>query len=508
MNRWKNYKKNITPILIIALYFGLNHAVRAQFLDSLKVKVGTSVTIAKEDYQPLWLVSNRWGTITDQKFDASTYLTLSNHHTFGGKGPIRQYYGRYTDQPTSNIIYGVSINNHNHFKKTFLSEAYAKVKWHALRLDIGRYKEVVGEVDYQLSSGSLGISGNALPIPKVSLAIPSYTDVPFIAPGWIQVKGQFSNGWMDSDSLVSKAYLHQRSFYVRLGKKPLVNARKFTTINLYGGLNQFVVWGGESSKGNKLPGEWIDIFTKAAVPGNNLGFFDYGATLTTRDFNLTAYTQVPFESKTNMNPFRIKNRLVGVSWTNHQTDAILSALTFEAINTTWQDNTSPTGRADYNFYNNERYTNGWTYQGNIIGTPLFFDYQRATHYFGESYNSQAVYNIANNRINGFHIGVKGYFPTEWFSLSYRTLFTYTINNGNYNDSHWVAGDKKQSYFMQELNYKLNGLKVSGTLAFDVGKITSNVGGMLAIEYDLNYKPDLKELGPVRFRRKINPFKRR
>ena len=200
--------------------------------------------------------------------------------------------------------------------------------------------------------------------------------------------------------------------------------------------------------------------------------------------------------------------MVGLVVSDTHRGSYFPTITLEAINSTWQDPdpSNPSRAADYNFYNNTLYADGWSYGGRILGTPLFFDKQRATHYFGENFNTNPNYdwNIVNNRINGVHVGVKGQIPHQ--TLRYRTLATFTINHGNYYVSH-VFKDRSrfQAYFMQELTYRYHALTVTGSLGADIGGLTKNIGALLGVEYNLLYRG---KRAPTRYRGRKNSLRRR
>ncbi len=480
--------------------------LRAQFLDSATFRVGTTVSAASQDYQPLWLVAQRWGAISDQQVDASSYLSFHNVHRFAPPASFQDYVRRRQKKAPSSISYGVSLYNNKLLQQTTLQEGYVKLKLRSWQFAAGRYREVVGEVPEHISSGSMGISGNALPIPRVSLGLSEYTDLPLIAPGWAQVKGQVSAGWLERNAYVNNARFHQRSLYGQVGKRAIINRRSRTALSLFGGVNHFVIWGGEHPERGQMEDAWQNL-AKVIVPGNNLGFFDYGFTLLTQGIKIRGYTQVPFEGKGSMAPFRIKDRMVGVVISDTRKGSYFPTITLEAINSTWQDPDpdNTTRRADYNFYNNTLYADGWSYGGRILGTPLFFDRQRATHYFGENFNTNPNYdwNIANNRINGVHVGIKGQIPRE--GLHYRTLATVTINHGNYYLPNLFRDRSRyQAYFMQEFIYRYNAYTFTGTLGGDVGGLTKNIGTLLGIEYDLFYHLNQGRTGPAGYRRRYRP----
>jgi len=182
------------------LFFLIASNSYCQFLDSLQVNAGSIGTIAKNGYQPLWLIANRWGAITDQQYDASTYAGFSNTNWIGKKNDIY-------------IKYGLNVINNNHFQDVIFQEGYIKAGYKKLEIRYGRFKDIPGEVDKDLSSGSLGVSGNALPIPKLSIALTDYIDVPF-TNGWVQIKGQLSHGWLGNDRYLN-SYYHEKTLPAR-----------------------------------------------------------------------------------------------------------------------------------------------------------------------------------------------------------------------------------------------------------------------------------------------------
>jgi len=480
----------IAVLLFIATFIAVASPAQVRtppFLDSARFNVGTTVTVASQDYQPLWLVSQRWGGISDQQFDASTHVAFHNKHMLSKPRTLRNYIRKTKRKPASSISYGLVLRNNQLLQQTFIQEGYAKVQVGNWRLAAGRYREVVGEVNPELSSGSWGISGNAVPIPQVSVGLSEYTDVPFFNPGRVQVKGQVSVGWLGSDSLVSNAMYQQRSAYLKIGQDSRLRSRRAISYSLYGGLNHFAIWGGERSDGGELPGDWPDLL-RPIVPGNNLGFFDYGATLHIQELKIRAYTQSPFESRNSLNPFRIKNRIVGFEVEDNRRGSLFPTITLELINTTWRDpDLESSTSVDYNFYNDERYPNGWSYQGRILGTPLFFNQERAIHYLGEDYDTDPDHNwnITNNRLNGIHLGVKGTLPNEAFS--YRTLATLTINYGSY----YGSSGETQLYSVQEFGYQSGTWRMFGAVAVDFGELTTNIGASVGVEYEFLYRSKKK-----------------
>lgn len=457
-------------------------AQNGSFADSLQVQAGTTGTVASQEYLPLWLTAKHFGTISDRKSDLSTHLRLRNTHRFGQE---EDFYLRY----------GINLYNNNHFRDVFFEEAFARLGYRKWEIRGGRYEEMLGEQDHSLSSGAWGISGNALPIPKIGIALTEYADVPF-TNGWLQVKGQFSHGWMGKDQFIKNAYLHEKTLYLRIGKERL---------RVYGGVQHFAVWGGNRSDLPKIKNSFSDYLNIVIGkegddgtvnsdefapnrPGDHRGVLEGGITWENDAMLLQLYNQSMFETGQNIS---IKNtdRLLGLSYRNKNEDGALRGLTLEFINTKKMNNWDPLNVRE-SYYNNGTYLTGWEYQGRIIGTPLFINRQRGQHYFSDvkpfdwNQHRDSIagrgWNVISNRVTGLHLGGR---YTIGSALQGKTLITYTKNFGNYNDANFTRG-LTQWYTLQEVQWRtpLNGFSVTGGLAVDWGNLGSNTGFMLGAQW--------------------------
>lgn len=480
-----NYLKTFCLVLFLCV---LSFFSKAQYFDSLTVTVGTVGTTATEAYQPLWLVSNKFATITDQKTDVSTHVRLANRHFFGLGGSD-------TTKPFS-IAYGLDLYNNNHFQKLFFEEGFVKAGYKYWQLRAGRFEETTGEPDPELSSGSLGISGNALPIPKVGFVLTDYTDVP-LTKGWVQFKGQFSHGWFGNDRYMKDAFLHEKILYLRFGKKKL----KF-----YGGIQHFAEWGGRRG-GLQLERSWKGFFDVVTVkevddgsvgsavmpnrPGDQRGLLEAGFFWENDNLRLHGYNQTPFDSGLDID-FRNVDKLLGFSVAIKKKKTFIRKVLGEILYT--KDMLSfvpPSGRQSY--YNNGFYKTGWEYQGFIIGTPLFTNRTRASHYFSsiQPYNWDAAdntiegnNNIINNRVVGAHVGLL-YEITP--SLKGKTLVTFTKNYGTHAPGVF-SPHKDQWYTLQQFSYQIpKAFQFSVVMAFDRGDLSKNTGVSFSIEKEFHFR---------------------
>jgi hypothetical protein len=468
----------------------LQISVKAQFLDSLQIQAGTNVTVASKDYLPLWLVSNRFGVVRDRKFDFSTHFRATNSNRFGA--PVSIYdendRGIYVD-------YGIDVYNNDHLKKNLFKEAFAKARYKHLTFSAGRFTQIIGEVDPDLSSGSLGVSGNALPITKLNLSL-TYTDVPF-TNGWIQFKGTFSHGWMGEDQFMKHAYLHEKNIYFRLGKHKL---------KLYGGVQHYAVWGGyrpDFFKTDRSLKGWLNVVSGIEIndgsvtdgslpnrPGDQRGVIEVGAEWENDDFKFQVNNQTPFDSGQGID-IRNIDRLLSLNITNKKEGGIFKKLTLEFIHTT-QSNDFYNLKYRESYYNNGIYRTGWEYNDMIVGTPLFTNRWRASKYFDSikpfDWNApqqtiSSLDNIINNRILGGHVGAI-FALSE--SISSKTLITYTKNLGDNRLNGVFTPFKKQWYTMQEISWHMPNTQLSftGTIAYDFGDLSTNLGSMFGLQWQL------------------------
>lgn len=479
--------RNYLLIVFTSTFGGWMVPTKAQtWADSLYMRIGTTVSIAAKGFQPLWIESNRFGVLSEEGKDLAAYMGAWNAHVFPiAKRDIR-------------LEYGLNLVNNQHFGRTTLQQGYVKARYGVLELRGGRYEEILGEVDPLLSSGSLGLGSNALPIPKIGLAFPDYVTVPY-TNGWLQVKGLISHGWMGREQFMKRAWLHEKAFYAKLGNG---------AFKIYGGVQHVAIWGGE--RGNfkldrSLSGFFDVLFVKEAndgsVPndilpnraGDHRGLVEFGGDLETESAVFHMYFQVPFESGMGLD-LRNTDRVGGLNL-KLKKSRWLDRLMFEFIHTKQMESFQ---RAELqSYYNNGVYATGWEYHYRSIGTPLFLNMHRGSNFLpvnavdwaNGSAGNLRNQNFINNRIIGGHFGMlHRYTP----NLVARTLFTFTRNFGTHNNFITDA-PKNQLYMLHEVKTaipRIPGLQLSMGIGYDTGGFYDNVGGLLGISYQLGNRSSL------------------
>jgi hypothetical protein len=488
------FKNNHARLAMLGI--GLAYATfsRAQFLDSLQATTGIKYRFSSKSYLPFWLVSNQHGTVADRKNDLSPFFHVSNKHVIA-EHEYQDERGLY-DYHDLSVSYGVSIYNTNHFKSTILEQGYVKLEYCNWSLRAGRFEETTGDIDPVLSSGSLGISGNALPIPKIGIAVTDYTNLPF-TNGWVQFKGTFAHGWLGNNRYIKKSYYHEKTLFMRIGRGDL----KF-----YAGIEHFAEWGGD--RGNRHYDRSAQAFRdvifikgsdnsnsgarEVVYGGDHRGVLDGGIYWENDNTQIHGYVQKPFEGKRDIS-LKNKNMLAGVIVSLKNKSQGLQKILAEIISTTSINYDVPAMKRE-SFYNNSVYKTGWQYEDNIIGTPLFTDRIRGNKYFPEiqpfDWNAADTAipgnaNIVNNRVFAFHIGAS-YSVSE--EIGGKTLLTYTRNYGDLNYSPQFTPGKTHFYGLQEIYYEIPhlNLRITAGLGIDWAQMTKGalIGGLLGIEWNI------------------------
>jgi hypothetical protein len=485
--------------ILLFLFTVLPPWLMAQEKNELELGVGVIFTLSNANYQPFWVHSNTFGTIAvDNRSDLAGHIRFKNSHSILNLKNINQSTEEIEKEPVF-VEYGLDIFTNHHFSHFFAKEAYIKIGYKNWGIRMGRNAEIIGELNPELSSGSLAVSGNALPLPKLSLSVNQFTDVPWTR-SWLKFKGQYSHGWLGDSHIVKNAYLHEKVLYFQGGREKL---------KIHVGLSHFAQWGGVHPRGpipsrfkdylrviTGSPGDPEDpVYHQGPVDianavGNHLIVSDIGVKIPINRNTLKIYTQTMFskgrgdslnsntrDELIGLNLFG-KDRLLGVDW-EREPGGLIQKVLIEGIYT--KDQGGPAiffGR--YNYYNNATYTTGWANHGRIIGTPLFINREQAIIYNLDKERVQKDWNIVSNRIIGIHTGISGNLGK---TLSHRFLFTHVRHFGNYYNDTLFGSGKGQFYILKELSYEWKEwVKITSSIGVDFGGMSNLIGGKLGVEW--------------------------
>ncbi|MBF9253267.1 hypothetical protein I2I11_08185 [Pontibacter sp. 172403-2] len=450
--------------------------------------------VASADRVTFWLRSNRHGSVPSP--GASLSLIGRAHRD-------------YDSTRTHLVDWGAGFGGRANAGKEsdlLLIEAYGKVRAGIFELKAGRTKDIMGLVDTTLSSGAFAISGNALGIPKVQLAIPEFYPLPFWG-GLFAFKGNLAHGWLGevpiglTRSRIKEAttYFHQKSLYGRFGKPDW-------KLKLYAGFSHQVFWGNEDEiypegafklspwkeyqyvvMGRRYGGGGVEV----SKIGNQLGSIDLGLTYDFSKVKLFAYRQNFYDVGALYYLANILDGLNGLSLENKQhTDKKVQwqKLVFEVLYTKNQAGESwsrivPSGDEDY--YNNYMYSQGWSYRGLGLGSP-FISPRASTR---EGLASAPGDFFINNRLLAFHLAMQGRVQA-WTCTA---KVSYSRNYGTYGTSvvgHSLGGTRfppqygifeevgQLSTYIEGNKALPHGLHVGFMAAVDRGGLLDNTGGLI------------------------------
>lgn len=401
--------------------------------------------------QPFWLQSNRWG-INDGKIRNRLLI-------------------RYENQK-NNLIKSnaeiVQVNNRLYFIEGNISVSLQKYL-----ISFGMSKKALGEIDHDLSSGSLILSPNASPLPKFS--IESNQPISFeFEPLRFEFNGGISHGLLEKGIYRSRPFIHEKWGYVKIKKNNL---------SFHLGLIHEAIWGGETKEFGTMPSSISDFMKVFFVQGgkenstvnerknalgNHLGIWDLGFSKEDKNYIFKTYLQHPFEDQSGARwLLNWQDGLYGIKIEDKSKRFYINKINIEYVYTMNQSGSTEVSDSTYgwdDYYNHYIYLSGWTNKGRAIGTPF------AT--LGAN-QARPFVHIENNRIKAVHLGFSGIINSKF---SFRHLSSYSKNYGTFFDRNRL-NDLKINY-----KYSSSIIQYSGLLELQINNFTDNDKILLSLSY--------------------------
>ena len=288
--------------------------------------------------------------------------------------------------------------------KIYIGESFLQSKlFNNTYLKAGKYyKDFSSYLNETLSSGSLLISNNAEPMPKISL-LSSYK---FKQNRNLDLNFGISHGWFASSEIYKTApMLHEKFIYLNYFK----DQNQFSI-----GFVHEAMWGGSTEDYGDFPNSFKDflkVFISADGPllegephanalGNHLGIWDFYYKKTINNKELKFYYQHFFEDTSGLRFDNKSDGLWGIEISNFIKN---TNILFEYLNTMNQDRDPPYVNEYY--YNHYQYQEGWSYKGYTIGNPF-------------------INHLDNNPSKVFHVGIS---TNELNQYSYKLLLSRKID---------------------------------------------------------------------------------
>jgi hypothetical protein len=448
------------------------------------LSVGQEFYSATGDQLPLWLHANKFGTVPT---DAPVSVT-------SGSYGVRIGLGEYTTVDSTLDIGFAMSDSEPQFQ---LRQADIGINWRALELRGGKFPYTRGVLPIEnLSVGSLGTSGNAEPLPSVSLSLPESVTVPF-TNNLIGIRGGLAHGWFTGERWIQDTLLLSRWAYLNLGNED-------SPVQFYGGLVVETMWGGNSKYTSNQPataslenfarvvlfhegGDDAPTSDQLNVIGNHLGIWEIGASINLGWSTLSGYHHHIFEDRSGI---RGENRFDGL-WglgleLNTTPPWLPDRWLFEYLDTIDQSGpyhdvmvggrkTNIGGRDSY--YHHGQYSNGWTHLGRIIGTPLFV-------LIGEDESVR----IASNRVKAYNWAFSGVINNGW---EYRVRSVYVGHFPAYAAASVVPSNADDTYAQWHQYFRLSysdllvtqPVVISVEVGADFGRVyEDSIGLGLSIEW--------------------------
>lgn len=471
----------LTPndVSLIILFLFIHQLVWAQtYIDSISV---SNVSIYSGDFTPYFLQSNTNG-IVDRSGNNSIISLVAAKHSTESHG-FKYGYGL-------NLIGRISNNNALYF-----NELYSSVSYSSITFTIGRFVDVQGLSELFLgehSVGSLMVSKNANPFPKLKIETNRWIDVPYTGD-LLRWKFTYAHGVLDDNRYVKNTFVHQKTFYLNM------NLSKFQG---YAGFIHNVQWGGSHPELGQLPHSFLDYLTvvtgfiknpntvavdgeSSNVIGNSIAAYDVGFTWTFKPVYWSLYRIFYHEDTVSLRLRNVWDGVWGGSLNFRNPFFSIRTVGFEYVNMTRlgkrNDLNPPEPNGTDNPYNHWLYESGWTYHGRTLGIPLFLtENESETPLF-----SQQEFPIVNNIVVAHHVFMNGSFR----ALNYTLRFIKSYNYGTYKDMILLGMpytlnriEKIQNYTLIDLHTSILKTKsfkyeTGVRLAMDFGKLYNDRFGI-------------------------------
>lgn len=440
---------------------------------------------------PFWMHSNRHGALDRHSGNAALNLTGRWDYEFASG---------LTASAGGNVLFRGAEES-----GVWLQEGYIQAGYGNFVLWAGRKREDLGLVYRELSSGTVDLSHNARPVPKITFATEGFQSVPGTG-NVLWFDASLSHGWLNDNKYryIEDPYLHQKHLYLRFfsDNAPVVPMA---------GIKHFAHWGGVHPEDGALPDGFLDyrdvffsltpdakeILEGGQLPNryqNHMGSYDFALQFNLERYRISVSRQFILEDTPNARfgtPFDglwgayIERRpATETSWRSESSGEsgaeyrpLLRAALYEYLDTIEGIDRHDHRDKDsyYNYYNHSAYRGGWAYQNRSLGSPLLFTDE---DYMG----------VVNNLLIAHHAGFLGHIG----AVDWRFFGTYSRNYGasgattlEGDRSIRVTGRRDQWSFMLELKTGAlsPSLETAATLAYDTGEVyEDNFGVMISLRW--------------------------
>ena len=439
----------------------------------VEISVKNTTMAATDSLMPFWLAANRDGEILSATSWLNfTGLFVGQSYAFPEKSGSGAGLG-------FDYTWGVhalaGLGETNYYQ---LNRAFGGLTWNDWELMGGLFYEPEQLAGLSTTNGNLAGSRNARPHPRLRIGTRGYKPLPFIK-NRVRFRAEYEEGLLNDNRFVDRARLHRKSFYLQVHLSP--------SWDLEGGLEHFVMWGGVSPMEaiGRLPSgfkAYLHYITGSSgdesfphtdrlnVAGNQLGTYQFRATKRFSAMEAVFYLSHPFEDLSGMNWRNWPDNLIGVHVSFNNKQLFVTDVLYEYTGTRQQSIRGEWDRQEPDsYFNNGVYRSGFTYNGRIMGSPLFFPVV---------VQEGISLGIGSNMVVAHHLGMKG---ALWGHLHWKGLLTRVSHEGRYfaryeSTRHQLSGYLEVQYARPGLPLEL-GLATAADAGNDSGR---NLGVQLIV----------------------------
>jgi hypothetical protein len=451
------------PVLFFIFFVSV--AVQAQ--NVLQVEFKNFTLASTDSLLPFWFTTNRHGTVQSSQ----SVLNVTGIS-------LEQCYRRKTNASVSYTWGAEVIAGWGESSYYQINRAFAGVAVRGWKLQAGMFYEPEKFRGLSVTNGNLARSQHARPYPMVRLSTRWFKPIPFVQ-NVLSFKAEYDEGLLNDDRFVKNARLHHKAFFLRFVPAP--------DWKITGGFEHFVFWGGESSdeRIGRMPSDFKAYIRyilgsggsedfpqtdQANKAGNQLGTYQLEVQKSFSKAEVTFFLSHPFEDLSGVNWRNWPDNLAGLYVNFTDDPPLVTGLLYE-YTSTWQQSI----RGDWdrqepdNYFSHSIYRSGFTYHGNMLGSPLFLP---------DISDDGRVTKIVSNRFFAHHLGISGKWKSLW---KWKGLLTYSEHAGTVGRP--FDRNTKQISGLVEVQYIQTGfpVEIGFSLAADaVSNNYRNVGTMLSV----------------------------
>ncbi|WP_282018296.1 capsule assembly Wzi family protein [Salegentibacter mishustinae] len=394
-----------TLLVFLFLSFFLN--VHAQNIE-ISGQVNVTGLIYSDEHSPFWLHTNQRGRI-DELTNFSGFIST---------------HGLYNLSENSNLEFGLgALYQDGYADKIQLDEAYLSFNNSWLGIVVGRKQREELYRGLSATNQSVLWSLNARPLPGIRF----FTKRPIFFKNnrGLGFQASYEEYLMDDERFVENTRLHHKSFHLVYRSSP-----KF---QISAGLRHFVQWGGTHPEFGDLPSDF-EAYTRAITGrgagedtgdgiseqeinglGNHLGSYEINIKTILAGYNVELIYNHLFEDGSGSLLRNTPDGRYGIFIEDPAAplNSWFQAVMYEFYYTKNQSKNTPTTDGEDNYFNNNLYRSGWTYENRVLGLPFIT--------LGPD-----RFRIANNKILAHHIGLSG---MAFNKVPYRFLGSFRKNYG-------------------------------------------------------------------------------